>query len=83
MGHHCSNNLWDMCEHSFFLLTSAWTRGIDVSPKVLHKYLLFYIWSTWARAWVGVEAKTSRPRYRGLSLQISLIYKVSFGSQTS
>ena len=61
MGHHSSNNQWDMRERGLFLLTPAWARGIDVSPKVLHKYLLIYRWSTWARAWVGVEAKTSRP----------------------
>ena len=94
MGHHNPSRQWDMHGHSLFLLTLAWARGTDVSPRVLHKDLLFRRWAIWARAWVGVKVKTSRPvlqgprgmstlYYRRLSLQISMIYRVCFGSHTS
>ena len=39
--------------------------GELISPKVRHKHLLFRIWAIWARAWVGVEAKTSRSVLQG------------------
>ena len=74
-----------------FSLPQHGPRGTDINLKVLHKHLLFRRWATWARAWVKVEAKNSRPIlqgprgtstlwYRRLSLQISLIYRVLLGS---
>ena len=63
MGHYSSNRQWDMCGRSLFLLTPAWARGTDISPKVLHKNLLFRKWAIWA--WVNVEAKTSRSVLQG------------------
>ena len=85
---------WDKHEYSSFLLTPAWARGTDISPRVLYKHLLLHRWATWAKAWVGVEAKISKPRhhghkgvsmfwYRRLTLQISMIYRVRFRSQNS
>ena len=61
MGHYSPNRQWDLHRRSLFLLTPVWARGTGVSPKVLHKHLLFRRRATWAREWVGVEAKTSRP----------------------
>ena len=38
------NRQWDLCKLSLFLLTPAWAKGTDISPKVLHKHLLLGIW---------------------------------------
>ena len=65
MVHHGSNHQWDMRGHSLFLLTLAWAKGIDISPRVLHKHLRFPRRAIWARAWVRVEAKTSKPVLQG------------------
>ena len=65
MGHHSPNHQWDMHKHSLSLFTPTWARGTDISPRVLHKNLLFRKRTIWAKAWVGVEAKTSRPGLQG------------------
>ena len=94
MVHLGPSHQWDKYRHILFLLTPVWARGTGVSSRVLHKHLLFHRRATWARAWVRVEAKTSRPVlqgprgmstlwYRRLSLQISMMYRVRFGSRTS
>ena len=70
MGHHSPNCQWDMRRRSLFLFTPAWARGTSVSPKVLHKHLLFHRRAIWARAWVEVEDRALRPelwRPRGVS----------------
>ena len=90
MGHRSPSHQWDMRGHSLFLLTPMWARGTSISLRVLHKHLLLRRWATWAKAWVGVEAKISRSVLQGpkgvsmlwycrLSLQISLICGVHFG----
>ena len=61
LGHHNPNHQWDMHRHSLFLLTPSWAKGTGINPRVLQKHLLFNRRATWARAWVGVEVKTSRP----------------------
>ena len=57
MGHNSPNHQWDMHRRYLFLLTPAWAKG----PRVMHKHLLFRRRAIWARAWVGVEAKISKP----------------------
>ena len=42
MGHHSPNHQWDMRRRGLFLLTIAWARGTNISPRVLHKPLLFH-----------------------------------------
>ena len=44
MEHHNPNRQWDMHRRSLLLLTPAWARGTDVSPRVLHKHLLCRRW---------------------------------------
>ena len=63
--YHGPNHQWDMHRRSLFLLTLAWTRGTGINPRVLNKHLLFSRRATWARAWIGVEVRTSRPRLQG------------------
>ena len=41
MGHHNPNHQWDMRRRGLFLLTSSWAKGTGISPRVLHKHLLF------------------------------------------
>ena len=53
MGHHNPSRQWDLRRRNLFLLTLAWARGADISPRVLHKHLLLRRWATWAKAWVG------------------------------
>ena len=65
MGHHSPNHQWDRHGHSLFILTPSWAREIGISPKVLHKHLLFHDRATWARAWVGVKDRTSRHELQG------------------
>ena len=65
MGHHSPSRQWDLRRLNLFLLTPAWARGTDISPKVLHKHLLLRRWATLARAWVEVEVKISRPVLQG------------------
>ena len=77
MGHHSPNHQWDMHGHSLFLLTPVWARGTDISPRVLHKHLLFLRWATWAGAWVEVKAKTSKPILQGLRGMSTLGYHIS------
>ena len=57
MGHHSPNHHWDMHRPSLFLPTPTWARGNDVSPRVLHKHLLFRRRTIWARVWVEVEVE--------------------------
>ena len=42
MEHHNSNHQWEMHRRSLFLLTPAWAKGTGISPRVLHKHLLFH-----------------------------------------
>ena len=72
MGHHNPSRQWDMRRRSLFLLTPTWANGNDVSPRVLHKHLLFYRRAILARAGVEVEVedKDLKPglwRPRGVS----------------
>ena len=36
-----SSHQWDTLRHSMFLLTLAWARGTDISPRVRHEHRLF------------------------------------------
>ena len=65
MGHHSPGRQWDLRKRSLFLLTSAWPRGTDISPRVLHKHLLFRRQAIWAKVWVEVEDIDFRPRHQG------------------
>ena len=65
MGHHSPNHQWDMHGRSLFILTPAWARGTGISPRVLHKHLLFHERATWARACVGVKARTYKQGLQG------------------
>ena len=55
MGHLSLSNQWEMHRHSLFLPTPSWAREDSISPKVLHKHLLFRRRATWAWAWAEVE----------------------------
>ena len=83
---------WDTVRHSMFLLTVAWARGTDISPRVQHGHQLFRIWAREARAWVEVEGKDHRSGLRGprgmftplhhrRSPQIRQLYRVCFYSR--
>ena len=50
MGHHSPNHQWDMHRRCLFLLTPAWAKGTGISPRVLHKHLLFRRLAIWAKA---------------------------------
>ena len=71
MGHHSPSHQWDLRRRILFLLNPARARGTDISPKVLHKHLLFRRWATSFKAWVGVGVgvgvgtKVSRPVLQG------------------
>ena len=41
MGHLSPSHQWDTLRHSMFLLTLAWARGTDISPRVRHGHRLF------------------------------------------
>ena len=75
MGHHSPNHQWDMHRRSLFLLTPPWAREDNISPRVLHKHLLFRNTlqgpgktisilfcrhATRARVWVEIEDKAHR-----------------------
>ena len=73
LGHHSPSHQRDTHERSMFLLTLAWARGIGISPRVLHKHLLFRRLATWARVWVEVEDRVHRSGLqgpRGVSTQL-------------
>ena len=94
MGHHSPIHQWGMHRRLLFLPTSPWARKDNISPRVLHKHLLFRKRTTWAGAWVKVEDKAHRPGLQGpkgvstpshlrLSLQIIWSFKVHFYSFAS
>ena len=60
MRHHNPSHQWDLHKRSLFLPTLPWAKERSISPKVLHKHLLFCRWVTWARAWVEVEDRAHR-----------------------
>ena len=91
MGHHSPSHQWGMHRGSLFLLTLPWARedSISLSPKVLHKHLLFHRQAKEARVWVEVEDRAHRPGLQGLrgvstplhhklSLLSSQLYRVCF-----
>ena len=55
MGNHSPSHQWGMHIRSLFLPTPLWAKEDNISPKVLHKHLLFCKQATWAGAWVEVE----------------------------
>ena len=65
IGHYSPNHQWDMRRRSLFLFTPAWAKGTGISPRVLHKHLLFHRRATQARAWVEVEDKTLKSGLQG------------------
>ena len=54
MGHHSPSHQWDMHRHSLFLPTPPWAKEGTISPKVLHKHLLFCRQAIAAKTWVEV-----------------------------
>ena len=91
MGHHSPSHQWDMHRRSLFLLTPAWARGTSISPRVLHKHLLFHKRATWVEACFEVEDRAHKPALQGprgvstpshlrLSLHISQSFRVLFYS---
>ena len=60
---------------SLFLLTLAWAKGNGVSPRVLHKHLLFHRWAILDRAWVEVKVE-DRDLKQGLQRPQGRVYVV-------
>ena len=50
MRHHIPSHKWGMHRCGLFLLTPPWAREDSISPRLLHKHLLFRRQATWARA---------------------------------
>ena len=50
MGHHSLKHQWDSHQRILFLLTPAWAKGTNVSPRVLRKHLLIRRRATWTKA---------------------------------
>ena len=89
LGHHSPSHQWDTHRSSMFLFTPTRAREIGISPRVLHKHLLFHRWATWARVRVEVKDKDhrlGRQGSRGISMQLyhrlsqrtSPLYRVCF-----
>ena len=60
MGRHSPSHQWDMHKRSLFLPTPPWAREDSISPKVLHKHLLFHKQAREARVWVEVGDRAHR-----------------------
>ena len=73
MGHPRPSHQWDMHRRSLFLPTPPWAREDNISPRVLHKHLLFRKQATWARAWVG----QGQDSYPGTSGTQGLVYAIT------
>ena len=65
MGNLSPSHQWDTLRHGMFLLTLAWARGTDISPRVRHGHRLFRRWAREAKASAEVEGKGHRPGLRG------------------
>ena len=65
MGHHSPIHEWDMRRRSLFLPTPPWAREDDISPRVLHKHLLFHIQDRETRVWVEIRDRAHRPGLQG------------------
>ena len=64
MGHHSPSHQLGLHTRNLFLPTLPWAREGSISPKVLHKHLLFHRWPTRARTWVKVEVEDKAHRSR-------------------
>ena len=81
MGHHSPSHQWGMHRRSFFLPTPPWAMedSINLSPKVLHKHLLFHRQAREARAHrlrLQGPRSLSTPLHHKLSSQTSPLYRV-------
>ena len=64
-GQRSPSHQWDRHGHNLFLLTPAWARRTDISPRVLHKHLLLYRQAREARVWVEVKDRAYGSRLQG------------------
>ena len=83
MGHPSPNHQWDVHRLSWFFPTSPWARGTSISPRALHMPLVLHNQAEWARAYKpGLQGPRglSTPSHLGLSLHISMLFRVHFYS---